>query len=366
MANAERINIDKISLGLSAAMLFDLKTMIQPFTALSPQQKKLDRLIDKIEQQKLELKQWQQAEEDLQQYTHKTFMPVYHELHGVLFEQLEQLWTHLQETDFTKAELIVLDEKIQYLADYLQDSQAMSAQEANKVNEIFTYYQQRTEHAQFRKSQKKTNELERFFKNENAPDPADAEGFEEWASDHFQHIREQAKLKRQQEKQEQAAAMAEQSLKTVYLKIAAIIHPDREANDVKKIKKTELLQRANEAYAEQDLFTLLKMQLQIEQNRDPSQKSLSAEQVKLYQLALDAQSQKLQEQIDTLINRLVWSSKTRIAIKKAKGKVQIADLYKQIDEDTSTIKQQIKVEKERLMYIKKVKGLEMFLRHGML
>ena len=340
--------------------------MIQPFTALSPQQKKLDRLIDKIEQQKLELKQWQQAEEDLQQYTHKTFMPVYHELHGVLFEQLEQLWTHLQETDFTKAELIVLDEKIQYLADYLQDSQAMSAQEANKVNEIFTYYQQRAEHAQFRKSQKKTNELERFFKNENVPDPADAEGFEEWASDHFQQVREQAKLKRQQEKQEQAAAMAEQSVKSVYLKIAAAIHPDREANDVKKIKKTELLQRANEAYAEQDLFVLLKMQLQIEQDRDPSQKSLSAEQVKLYQLALDVQSQKLQEQIDVLINRLVWSSKTRIAVKKAKGKVQIADLYKQIDEDTSTIKQQIKVEKERLMYIKKVKGLEMFLRHGML
>ncbi len=366
MANAERINIDKISLGLSAAMLFDLKTMIQPFTALSPQQKKLDRLIDKIEQQKLELKQWQQAEEDLQQYTHKTFMPVYHELHGVLFEQLEQLWKHLQETDFTKVELVVLDEKIQYLADYLQDSQAMSAQEANKVNEIFIYYQQRAEHAQFRKSQKKTNELERFFKNENVPDPADAEGFEEWASDHFQQIREQAKLKRQQEKQKQAAAMAEQSVKSVYLKIAAAIHPDREANDVKKIKKTELLQRANEAYAEQDLFALLKMQLQIEQDRDPSQKSLSAEQVKLYQLALDAQSQKLQEQIDALINRLVWSSKTRIAVKKAKGKVQIADLYKQIDEDTSTIKQQIKVEKERLMYIKKVKGLEMFLRHGML
>ncbi len=366
MANAERINIDKISLGLSAAMLFDLKTMIQPFTALSPQQKKLDRLIDKIEQQKLELKQWQQAEEDLQQYTHKTFMPVYHELHGVLFEQLEQLWNHLQETDFTKVELVVLDEKIQYLADYLQDSQAMSAQEANKVNEIFTYYQQRAEHAQFRKSQKKTNELERFFKNENIPDPADAEGFEEWASDHFQQIREQAKLKRQQEKQKQAAAMAEQSVKSVYLKIAAAIHPDREANDVKKIKKTELLQRANEAYAEQDLFVLLKMQLQIEQDRDPSQKSLSAEQVKLYQLALDVQSQKLQEQIDALINRLVWSSKTRIAVKKAKGKVQIADLYKQIDEDTSTIKQQIKVEKERLMYIKKVSGLEMFLRRGML
>jgi len=155
-------------------------------------------------------------------------------------------------------------------------------------------------------------------------------------------------------------------LKTVYLKVAAIIHPDREVNDVKKIKKTELLQRANEAYAEQDLFTLLRMQLQIEQDQDVSKKGLNAEQLKFYQLALDAQSQKLQEQIDALINRLVWSSKTRIAVKKAKGKVQIDDLYKQIDEDTSAIKQQIKVEKERLIYIKKVSGLEMFLRHGML
>lgn len=155
-------------------------------------------------------------------------------------------------------------------------------------------------------------------------------------------------------------------MKTVYLKVAAIIHPDREVNDVKKIKKTELLQRANEAYAEQDLFTLLRMQLQIEQDQDVSKKGLNAEQLKFYQLALDAQSQKLQEQIDALINRLVWSSKTRIAVKKAKGKVQIDDLYKQIDEDTSAIKQQIKVEKERLIYIKKVSGLEMFLRHGML
>lgn len=347
-------------------MLFDLKTMIQPFTALSPQQKKLDHLIDKIQQQKQELHQWQQAEEDLQQYTHKTFIPVYHGLHGVLFKQLEQLWKHLQETTFSKAELVVLDEKIQYLANYLKDSQTMSVQQAHKVNEIFTYYQQRAEHAQFRKSQKKINELETFFKNENPSDLADAEVFEEWESDHFQQAREQAKLKRQQEKQEHAAATAEQSLKTVYLKVAAIIHPDREVNDVKKIKKTELLQRANEAYAEQDLFTLLRMQLQIEQDQDVSKKGLNAEQLKFYQLALDAQSQKLQEQINTLIHRLVWSSKTRIAVKKAKGKVQIDDLYKQIDEDTSAIKQQIKVEKERLMYIKKVSGLEMFLRHGML
>ena len=347
-------------------MSFNLKTMIQPFTALSTQQKKLDRLIDRIEQQKLELAQWQQAEEEIRQYTQQNFIPVYHELHGVLFKQLEQLWQHLHEAEFSKAEIVVLDEKIQSLVAYLKDSQAMSVQEARKVNEIDSYYQQLNEHIQLRKNQKKTNASEGFSEDQNGIDQADTDIFEEWDSKHFQHVREQARLKRQQEKQAQAAMLAEQSLKTVYLKIAAAIHPDREANDVKKIKKTELLQHANQAYEKQDLFALLKMQLQIEQDRDPSQKSLTAEQIKLYQMALDAQSQTLQGQIDTLINRLVWSSKTRIAVKKAKGKVQIADLYKQIDEDTLAIKQQIKVEKERLRYIKKVSGLEMFLRHGIL
>ncbi|QPF31462.1 molecular chaperone DnaJ [Acinetobacter lwoffii] len=348
-------------------MSFDLKTTVQPDAELSPQQRKLNRLIDKIEQQQLELKQWQQAQEQIQQYTRQTLMPVYHELHAVLFQQLEQLWTHLHEAEFSKAEATQLDVKIQYLATYLKDSQSLSKQQAQIVDDIYNYYQQHIEHMQARKNKKPSIEdIELFFDEENASDQAASEVFEEWESDHFQQAREQARLKRQQEKQEHAAATAEQSLKTVYLKIAAIIHPDREVNDVKKIKKTELLQRANEAYAEQDLFTLLRMQLQIEQDQDVSKKGLNAEQLKFYQLALDAQSQKLQEQINTLIHRLVWSSKTRIAVKKAKGKVQIADLYKQIDEDTSAIKQQIKVEKERLMYIKKVSGLEMFLRHGML
>jgi DnaJ-class molecular chaperone len=38
--------------------------------------------------------------------------------------------------------------------------------------------------------------------------------------------------------------MAAQSLKTVYLKIAAMIHPDREQDETKKAEKTELFQQA--------------------------------------------------------------------------------------------------------------------------
>lgn len=339
-------------------MSFDLKTTVQPDIELSPQQRKLNRLIDKIEQQQLELKQWQQAQEQIRKYTRQTLMPVYHELHAVLFEQLEQLWTHLQAAEFSKAELTQLDVKIQFLAVYLKDSQSLSGQQAHTVDDIYNYYQQHIEYTQNRKNKKpRTEDLELFFGDDHVSDQAASEDFEEWDTEQYQQAREQARLKRQQEKLEQAAKLAEQSLKTVYLKIAATIHPDREQDEAKKIEKTEMLQRANEAYAAQDLFYLLKLQIQIEQNWGSSQKSLSAEQMKFYQLALNVQSQKLDDQIEEMIQSLSWNKKAHI------GKVKITDLYKQVDADTSAMKKQVKGEKERLRYMKKMKGLEMLIEH---
>jgi len=336
------------------AMSFDLKTTVQPDTELSPQQRKLNRLIDKIEQQQLELKQWQQAQEQIQQYTRQTLMPVYHELHTVLFQQLEQLWKHLHEAEFSKAEAMQLDVKIQYLATYLTDSQSLSKQQAEIVDEIYNYYQQHIEHSQARKNKKQSiKDVELFFADDDTSDQMAPKDFEEWDSEKYSQARQQEKL-------EQAKKLAEQSLKTVYLKIAATIHPDREPDETKKVEKTELLQRANEAYAAQDLFYLLKLQIQIEQNRGVSQKGLSAEQLKFYQLALDLQSQKLDDQIEEILQSLSWNKKGHI------GKVKITDLYKQVDADTSALKKQLKGEKERLKYMKKVSGVEMLMEHGIL
>ena len=62
-----------------------LKTTAQPETQFSPQQKKLNRLIERIEQQKQELAAWKNAQSDIQNYTRSKLFPVYTELHTVLF-----------------------------------------------------------------------------------------------------------------------------------------------------------------------------------------------------------------------------------------------------------------------------------------
>lgn len=362
-------------------MAFDLKqSSIQGTQALSPQQLKLNRLIEKIEQQKRDLSTWEKAQEQIQQHARQSLVPAYNELHRVLFQQLEQLWMHLQGGGFSKAELNQLDEKIQDLVGYLVDSQALSEQQFNLLDEIDGFYQQHIEHAQSKKNKKKQEtrtdsvfeDLEQTVDQSYESDVDDSthvefEEVESWDSEKHQQAREQAKRQRQQQKQAQAQKMAEQSLKTVYLKIAAIIHPDREQDEAKKIEKTEMLQHANAAYEKQDLFYLLKLQIQIEQNRGTTQKGLTADQVKFYQLALDGQSKQLQHQMDEIINSLNWTRKTKSSGKRqASGSVQVADLYKQIDADTSAVKQQIKWEKDRLQYMSRVKGLEMLLEHGAL
>ena len=139
-----------------------------------------------------------------------------------------------------------------------------------------------------------------------------------------------------------------------------MIHPDREQDETKKEEKTELFQQASQAYEQQDLFYLLKLQLQLEQNKGVGAKELSAEQVKFYKLALDVQSQQLESQIDEILDSFQLAKKVKTE------HVHIGDVYKAIDADCAELKQQLKWEKERLKHMKKVSGVEMLLEYGVL
>ena len=339
-------------------MSFDLKVSLKQRAELSAQQKKLNRLIDKIEQQKISLATWRNAQAEIQQHTRKKLMPVYSELHEILFQQLEQLWNMLHSHEFSKADMQQLDEKIAQLAQMLKRSQMLTAEQIKLVKQIDTFYQQ---HAQQSLKKNKKVQSAKFEQHQSCEQIAELEedDFEQYALEQ-QQAREQAKQLRQQQKREQAEQMAAQSLKTVYLKIAAMIHPDREQDESKKAEKTALFQQASQAYEQRDLFYLLKLQLQLEQNKAVGAKELSAEQVRFYKLALDAQSQQLESQIDEILGSFHLAKKVKAE------HVHISDVYKIIDADCAELKQQLKWEKERLKHMKKVSGVEMLLGHQLL
>ena len=145
-------------------MSFDLKVSLQQRAEPSAQQKKLNRLIDKIEQQKISLATWQNAQAEIQQHTRQKLLPVYSELHEILFQQLERLWSILHSHEFSKANLQQLDEKIAQLAHMLKRSKMLKDEQLKLVKQIDTFYQQHVQ--QSTKKNKKVQSV-KFELNEN-------------------------------------------------------------------------------------------------------------------------------------------------------------------------------------------------------
>ena len=182
-------------------MSFDLKVSLQQRSEPSAQQKKLNRLINKIEQQKVSLSTWQNAQAEIQQHIRQKLMPVYNDLHTVLFQQLVQLWNILHSHEFSKADIQQLDEKIAQLAQTLKRSKMLSAEQLELVKQIDTFYQQHV--GESVKKTKKIQPIKSEYDESTEQSAELEEDFEQYAAEQ-QQAREQAKQQRQQQKREQA------------------------------------------------------------------------------------------------------------------------------------------------------------------
>ncbi len=84
---------------------------------------------------------------------------------------------------------------------------------------------------------------------------------ESQSQDQAAPVNQRKKTKKQLEEEE----LASKSVREVYRKLVAVLHPDREPDEDERKRKTELMQRVNIAYAKKDLLLLLELQLEIEQ-----------------------------------------------------------------------------------------------------
>ena len=101
-----------------------------------------------------------------------------------------------------------------------------------------------------------------------------------------------------QRKREQEQAEASQSLREVYRKLAAALHPDRACDDADRARRDALMPRVNQAYEAKDLLTLLSLQLEIEQVDAEHMARTTAARAKQYNRLLAEQLQEIQAEID--------------------------------------------------------------------
>lgn len=123
------------------------------------------------------------------------------------------------------------------------------------------------------------------------------------AAHHGAHqARSRAKTKSAaQRRAEEDARRISQTVREVYRKLAAALHPDRigaEATAAERSERTALMQRANSAYEAGDLLALLTLQLQIEQVDVAHAASVAASQVKHFNKVLAEQLREIEAEID--------------------------------------------------------------------
>jgi hypothetical protein len=97
------------------------------------------------------------------------------------------------------------------------------------------------------------------------------------------------------------AQRVSQSVREVYRKLAAALHPDRSdpnASDAEREQRTALMARANAAYEARDLLALLSLQLQIEQVDVAHAATVAASQVKHFNKVLAEQLREIEAEID--------------------------------------------------------------------
>jgi hypothetical protein len=97
---------------------------------------------------------------------------------------------------------------------------------------------------------------------------------------------------------------ADAMLRTVYRRLAKLLHPDLEPEEAERARKTELMSQANAAYAKRDILALMRLNAQLDGEMSESKLAqLADDRLQALTLLMDAQNRDLQRELDVLGNR---------------------------------------------------------------
>lgn len=275
-------------------------------TPLSPAQRKFNQLVRQIEKLRTELQDWDSAETAFVHNWAQQVLPLQIELANCRFGVVQRLHQMMGEKGWTRTERHTQRELLCMLAANLIDDEHTDEARAAELKALHDAHAEvdfDTAAADDMAEMKRLFEtmtgvdlgddpvasedelMQRAFSSMNAqveqgPPPADAA--------HSRKRPTAAQRRREQEEKD-----ATQSLREVFRKLASALHPDRADDDADRQRRTEAMQRVNQAYARQDLLALLTLQLEIEQIDTAHLSIASADKLRHYNRVLADQVSEL-------------------------------------------------------------------------
>ena len=127
-----------------------------------------------------------------------------------------------------------------------------------------------------------------------------------------------------------------QTLREIFRKLASALHPDRETDPAERERKTVLMQRANAAYAANDLLGLLELQLEVDQIDAGKLDTLGDDRIKQYNKVLTRQVNEVRREIDQFEHWLMYEMHV-----SARGRVTPALMEKSLTQEIAELKRKV-------------------------
>jgi hypothetical protein len=130
------------------------------------------------------------------------------------------------------------------------------------------------------------------------------------------------------------------AVRTLYMDLVKAFHPDREPDEIEKIRKTEVMQRITAAHEAGDLLGLLKLQLEFNRIDQDHLENLADEQLLYYNKILKDQVNTLEseafgarQQIASMSGRAYFSSAFQVEFLLGQHIRELRDQIEQLEED---------------------------------
>jgi hypothetical protein len=291
------------------AQLISLKIAKSQRTSRSPEHDRFDSLLRQIERARALLAAWRENQAQFRKSYAERVIPAQAQLNAGKREWLIALDGIFDRKGWTKTERLTLDHVIRVLS--LELMSTLGADE--ELRRIYT------RHSDVSLEEEQARELDiarTMAERMTGVDLGDEEILDEEAlyakvreamSEREQAAREQQeahertrKKSAAEKKREADAALASQSIREIYRRLASNLHPDRETDPERRARKNELMQRVNQAYEAADLLTLLEIQLEIDQIDAQALANSSIERVRQYNRVLADQLREAKQELTAM------------------------------------------------------------------
>jgi hypothetical protein len=146
-------------------------------------------------------------------------------------------------------------------------------------------------------------------------------------------------------RQQEEEQLASNSVREVYRKLVAALHPDREPDEQERKRKTELMQRVNTAYDKKDLLQLLELQLEIEQIDPEHLSNIADSRLKYFNKILTGQLTELEQEVENIENMFKMDSNLPFYARLSPKQLMsgLAEDIKELQEDIVAIQKDLEI-----------------------